>query len=84
MAAASSWELFLYTPGREKTDVQAVISLTLLGVSAFLIIFECRARYLYMFLPLFLILFICGTDRMIEKTVRHSVCVCFPDLTDQL
>lgn len=37
-------------------DAESLIALTLLGVSLFLLLFECRARYLYIFSPLYLIL----------------------------
>lgn len=39
---------------------QALIALTLLGLSLFLLLFECRARYLYVYAPFFAVLSACG------------------------
>lgn len=44
---------------KEKTNNEetvSIISTTLMGVSLFLLLFECRARYLYVFSPLFIVL----------------------------
>lgn len=43
-------------PGSKTNDVENLIALTLIGVSLFLLLFECRARYLYIFSPLYLVL----------------------------
>lgn len=37
-----------------------VIQLAILGLTAFELLFEARARYLYTFSPLFIILAVCG------------------------
>ncbi len=40
----------------KRSKGELLISITLLGVSCFLLLFECRSRYLYLFCPLFVIL----------------------------
>lgn len=47
-----------------------VMAITLLLLSGFLLIFECRARYLYLFSPYFVILGIIGWRSMIEKVIK--------------
>lgn len=47
---------FCVLPFQTKRGADNLIALTLLGVSMFLLLFECRARYLFLFTPLFLIL----------------------------
>ncbi|MCI6639267.1 MAG: hypothetical protein MSH10_00495 [Pygmaiobacter massiliensis] len=39
------------------------VALTLLGITMFLLIFECRSRYLYLFTPLFVCMFAVGMQR---------------------
>ncbi len=53
----------------KKTNEKAVISLTLIGVSFFLLIFECRARYLFLFTPLFLILSGTGLNELVNLKI---------------
>lgn len=47
---------FCILPNKTKDSAENLIALSLLGVSMFLLIFECRARYLYVFSPMFVIL----------------------------
>lgn len=47
---------FCIIPCREKHPGENLIALTLLGVSIFLLLFECRSRYLYLFTPLYIVL----------------------------
>lgn len=47
---------FCILPFKTKGGAENLIALSLLGVSMFLLIFECRARYLFVFSPLFVIL----------------------------
>lgn len=51
--------------GKNKHTV-ALISLTLIGVSLFLMIFECRARYIYFFTPLFIVMFGVGIKSLTD------------------
>lgn len=41
---------------RKNNDVVNLIALSLLGLSIFLLIFECRSRYLFVYSPLFVVL----------------------------
>lgn len=54
---------FCILHGKSNNDAENLIALSLLGVSMFLLIFECRARYLFMFSPLFLILASSGLNK---------------------
>ena len=47
---------FCVFPRKKYQDAEGLIALTLLGVSLFLLLFECRSRYLYIFSPLYMIL----------------------------
>lgn len=51
---------FCILPLKTKGGAENLLTLTLLGVSMFLLIFECRARYLFVFSPLFVILAAAG------------------------
>lgn len=53
--------------GGESADF---VSLCLMGESLFLLIFECRARYLYMFTPLFVVLACLGLKNTAEFIAR--------------
>ncbi len=50
-----------------KSDSENLISITLLGVSMYILLFECRARYLFIFLPLYVIMCIIGVTRISDK-----------------
>lgn len=52
--------------GKKGNDVENLIALTLIGVSLFLLLFECRARYLYIFSPLYLVLGGIGLNKASE------------------
>lgn len=51
-------------------NVVSWLSLTLLGVTLYLLLFECRSRYLLVFLPLFICLFGVGTKGWIRVQCR--------------
>ena len=74
--AQTVWFLLLLSaglcllPSKKGDDATALIALTLLGVSIFLLLFECRARYLFLFTPLFLILFASGLQRASDFIFR--------------
>lgn len=50
--------------GRRPLKAEAVIAFTLLMLSAFLMLFEARARYLFLYLPFFIILGTMGWNRL--------------------
>lgn len=49
--------------------VAALIAVTLLAL--FLMVFECRARYLYLYLPYFIVLGTCGWQAFTERVAQH-------------
>lgn len=50
--------------GRRSLKAETVIAFTLLMLSAFLMLFEARARYLFLYLPFFIILGTMGWNRL--------------------
>lgn len=48
----------------------AVAELTLLGLVLYLLLFETRARYVYIFAPLFIVLAACGADHILSFRIR--------------
>lgn len=54
---------FCILRGKSNNATENLVALSLLGVSIFLLIFECRSRYLFMFTPLFLILASSGLNK---------------------
>lgn len=54
---------FCILRGKSDNAAENLVALSLLGVSMFLLIFECRARYLFMFSPLFLVLASSGLNK---------------------
>lgn len=61
---------FCIIPGTKEPYGENYIALALLGVSLFLLLFEGRARYLYQFSPLFVVLAAVGLKRASEKLER--------------
>lgn len=59
-------------PAKKERSVENLISLTLLGVSLFLLLFECRARYLYIFSPLFIVLAGIGLDK-VDRCLHYGL-----------
>lgn len=63
---------------RQASAPEHVMTLSILAISLFLMVFECRARYLYMFSPLFVVLAARGwqqvahTMRGLTRTKRHA------------
>ena len=66
---------FCILHGKSNNDAENLIALSLLGVSMFLLIFECRARYLFMFTPIFLILASSGLNKaaMFMKDLKDKL-----------
>ncbi|MCH4119612.1 MAG: hypothetical protein LKG38_02585 [Atopobiaceae bacterium] len=51
---------------------QLVAALMAVGMLAlFLMVFECRARYLYLYLPYFIVLGVCGWKSFADRVARH-------------
>lgn len=44
-----------------------VIHLTIIGITLFLLLFEARARYLFLYSPYYLLLFVIGTANIYKK-----------------
>ena len=44
-----------------------VINLTIIGITLFLLLFEARARYLFLYSPYYLLLFVIGTANIYKK-----------------
>lgn len=53
-------------PEKKENDAENLIALILIGVSLFLLLFECRARYLYIFSPLYVVLAGIGLNKASE------------------
>jgi len=51
----------------------SVIYLTIIGLTIFLLIFEARARYLYLYLPYYIISAIIGLDMLYQKLKNKSI-----------
>jgi len=64
--------VFCMLPRKGGGDGESIVALALLGVSIFLLIFECRARYLYIFSPLFVILMGAGVSKAAGLIVHIS------------
>lgn len=59
---------------RRNPDPIFAVQLGVIGLTMFELLFEARARYLYTFSPLFLLLAVCGA-RNIYYMVRHCLCL---------
>lgn len=57
--------------GSHDKDGEILIKLILIGIFMFLSLFESRARYLYIFSPLFIVAFAGGCERIISKWRKH-------------
>ncbi len=57
----------------EQKEIENFLALTLLGVSLFLLLFECRARYLFVFSPLFIILASMGLRKICCLYKKKSI-----------
>lgn len=57
---------FTIVPEKKENDAENLIALILIGVSLFLLLFECRARYLYIFSPLYVVLAGIGLNKASE------------------
>lgn len=63
---------FCALPMKIKNNAESLISLSLLGVSIFLLLFECRARYFFLFTPLFVILAVVGLYKITLSLMRRE------------
>ena len=54
-----------------RSRLTATVELTLLGLILYLILFEVRARYVYIFAPLFIVLAACGIDKIFSIAMRR-------------
>ena len=59
--------LACFTYKSHSNNFMVVIQLAILGLTAFELLFEARARYLYTFSPLFIILAVCGLRKIKPK-----------------
>lgn len=55
---------FAALAGKEYAREKAAVMIVLAGLLAFVMLFEARARYLYLYSPAFLILSLCGYERL--------------------
>lgn len=58
--------IFSFLCNKRTLSAESLVSLSLIGVSIFLLLFECRARYLFLFSPLYLILAATGIYKLGE------------------
>ena len=58
---------FTVLPSEKKSAGLFYLKLVILGVSAYVLIFESRAKYLYMFVPVYLILAAIGMKRFLDR-----------------
>lgn len=68
---------FAALTGKEHTREKAAVMVVLAGLLVFVMLFEARARYLYLYSPAFLILSLCGYERlfrMIDSCRRMKDC----------
>ncbi len=59
---------------RRPTNAECVIACTLLALSAFLVIFECRARYLFLYTPFFVALASLGWQGVVRAIRSYRMC----------
>lgn len=50
----------------KKSKSKSVMELSIMGISIFLLLFECRARYLFLYLPIFVVISIIGFNSAID------------------
>ena len=62
----SSYGAFTILRRREHTPIVMALYLSLLGISAYVMIFESRARYLFIYAPVFLLAAACGLKREVR------------------
>ena len=51
----------------EKDPLLAIVMLSLIGLTVFELLFEARARYLYTYAPLYILLASAGTQKICER-----------------
>lgn len=51
----------------ERTDEKNVVMLSIIGLSIFEVLFEARARYLYIYAPFYILLAVCGLAVIMNK-----------------
>ena len=55
----------LLLPRKNTDDYAVFLRLSFIGLTCFLMLFETRARYLYSFLPIFVVIFAVSLDRIV-------------------
>ena len=55
-----------------------VVMLSLIGITLFLLLFEGRARYLYTYVPIYILAGVVGVSHFSPKQLLHSILPCFP------
>lgn len=58
-------------PGKNRSG-KACMMIVICGLMAFVMLFEARARYLYLYTPVFVILSVCGWEAFYEKSARAA------------
>ena len=56
--------LTLFAGIKDKKDKNSILYLSIIGITLFLTIFECRARYLYCYSPIFITLSMIGLNNL--------------------
>lgn len=56
----------------ERTDEKNVVMLSIIGLSIFEVLFEARARYLYIYAPFYILLAVCGLAVIMNKKGKNS------------
>lgn len=64
---------FIFTFKKNKTNLQYVIMLSIIGLTLFETIFEARARYLFIYVPFFILLAACSMSTINSK---YRACLC--------
>jgi hypothetical protein len=59
----------------EQTRGREALLLAMLGITLYGAIFEARARYLYIYAPVYIVLAVCGMKWLIDKKYKAA---CFP------
>lgn len=66
--------LFLCKKRRMIDSKVCVLMLSVIGITIFQLIFECRARYLYLYAPFYVLLGVSGIWHMVEKLFKAIRC----------
>lgn len=58
----------------EKQDKNTVAVLSVLAISCFVMVFEARARYLYLYVPFFIFVSSLGLERLLDRLEGRKIC----------